>query len=72
MQILSIIQIVVAVLLIVAVLLQNSSGGLGAGIAGGQAYHTKRGMEKALFATTAVLAFVFVIVSLASLMPQLF
>jgi protein translocase SecG subunit len=72
MQILSVIQIIVAILLIVAVLLQNSSGGLGAGIAGGQAYHTKRGMEKALFAVTAVLAVLFVIISLASLMPQLF
>lgn len=71
MQILSIIQIIIASLLIVAVLLQNSSGGLGAGIAGGQAYHTKRGMEKALFAATIILALLFVATALAALMPQL-
>lgn len=72
MQILSIIQIIIASLLIVAVLLQNSSGGLGAGIAGGQAYHTKRGMEKALFVATIILGFLFVVTALAALMPQLF
>ena len=61
-------QIVVAVALIIAALLQVKGGGLG-GIFG-QAegiYRTRRGVEKTLFQLTIVLVVIFVILSIVSL-----
>lgn len=68
---LKITQVIVAILLIVAVLLQNRGTGVG-GIFGGSGgvYLTKRGIEKKLFVFTIVLAVVFVIISLGSLWLQ--
>lgn len=53
-------QLVVAVLLILAIMLQQRGAGLG-GIFGGEGnvYRTKRGLEKGLFVATIVLAAVF-------------
>lgn len=58
-------QIVVAVLLMVAILLQNRGAGLG-GIfgGGGGVYLTKRGLEKKLYIATIVLAILFFLLSL--------
>ena len=57
---LNIIQIVSAVLLVIAILLQSRGSGLGAAFGGeGNVYRTKRGLEKTLFYLTIFLAFVF-------------
>ncbi len=58
-------QIVVAVLLMLAILMQNRGAGLG-GVFGGSGgvYLTKRGLEKKLFMATIVLAAIFILLSL--------
>ena len=57
---LDIIQIITAILLIVAILMQSRGTGLGAAFGGSDnIYRTKRGLEKSLFAFTVVLAVVF-------------
>lgn len=65
---LNIAQIVVAVALILAALLQVRGGGLG-GIFGqaDTVYRTKRGVEKTLFQLTIVLVVIFIILSMVSL-----
>lgn len=59
-------QIVVAIALMVAILMQNRGAGLG-GVFGGSGgvYLTKRGLEKKLFMATIVLAAIFLLLSLA-------
>jgi len=59
-KILSIIQLVSAILLIVAILIQSRGAGLG-GVFGGEGgvYRTKRGAEKIIFIATIVLAAIF-------------
>ena len=61
-------QIVLAVALVLAVLLQVRGGGLG-GIFGqaDTVYRTKRGVEKTLFQLTIVLAVLFIVISLLRL-----
>lgn len=63
-----IIQIVLAVSLILAILLQVKGGGLG-GIFGqaDSVYRTKRGMEKTLFQLTIVLVILFIVFSIITL-----
>ncbi len=57
-----------AVLLIIAILLQQRGQGLGSGIGGtGMEYSTKRGVEKGVFYATIVFAIVFIGVSVARL-----
>jgi len=58
-------QIVIAVLLMVAILMQNRGAGLG-GVFGGSGgvYLTKRGLEKKLFIVTIILAAIFILLSL--------
>ena len=64
----TIIQIVSAVLLIVAILLQQRGTGLSAAFGGeGNVYRTKRGLEKILFWATIFLAAVFVLSAMANL-----
>jgi len=64
--IIKIIQVVIAVLLMVAILMQNRGAGLGGafGGTGGGVYLTKRGLEKKLFIATIVLAVIFILLSL--------
>jgi len=64
----NIIQIVLSVILILAVLLQVKGGGIG-GIFGqaDTVYRTKRGVERWLFWATIIVAALFVIISLATL-----
>lgn len=58
---LSIVQIVIAILLVAAILLQRRGTGLSAAFGGeGSFYRTKRGLEKWLFVTTVVLAALFI------------
>lgn len=65
---LNISQIVLAVALVLAVLMQTRGGGLG-GIFGqpDSVYRTKRGVAKTLFQLTIALAVLFVVVSVLSL-----
>ncbi len=60
-----VVQLIVAVLLMVAILMQNRGAGLG-GVFGGSGgvYLTKRGLEKKLFIATIVLAAIFILLSL--------
>lgn len=63
-------QIGSALLLVVSILLQQRGEGLGSSFGGGggaMEYSTKRGVEKAIFNATIVLAIVFVGVSIARL-----
>jgi len=63
-----IIQIIIAILLIVAVLLQNRGTGL-SGVFGGSnnVYLAKRGFEKKLFVATIILSIIFFAISLAAI-----
>ena len=61
-------QIVVAVLLIGAILLQQKGVGLGAAFGGeGGIYRTKRGFEKVIFISTIILGAVFVLLAILGL-----
>ena len=66
-----IVQIVLAVSLILAIMLQVRGGGLG-GIFGQQdtVYRTKRGVEKTMFQLTIILVVLFIIISIVSLRVQ--
>lgn len=67
--ILNIVQIILAVLLIVLILLQAQGTGLGAAFGGGgNAYRSKRGIEKKLFHATIAIAILFFGVSLANVL----
>ena len=65
------IQIALSVLLVVAVLLQQTESSLGGAFGGGDTmgstYHTRRGAEKFLFNATIVLAIVLAISSLTAI-----
>lgn len=61
-------QLLLGAFLTILVLLQNRGAGLGSAWGGGgELYITRRGMEKMLFRLTILVAALFVIVSLASL-----
>jgi len=68
-QYLQIAQLIVSLLLIISILLQNRGSGLG-GIFGGEGnvYRTKRGVEKGLYYSTIVLAALFFILAVWSLL----
>ena len=71
MKWIKIVQIVIAILLMLAILLQNRGAGL-SGIFGGagNVYRAKRGMEKILFIATVILAVLFfVVASLGVFLP---
>ncbi len=64
-----IIQVVLAVLLMAAVLLQQRGAGLGAGFGGsGTVFTTKRGVDKVLFQATIVISILFFAVALISVL----
>jgi len=69
LTLLKIAQVVIAILLMIAILLQNKGAGLGGafGGTGGGVYLTKRGLEKKLFYATIVLAVIFILLSLTAL-----
>ena len=68
-NIFNIIQIVLAVLLTTAILLQSRGSGL-SGVFGGEGnvYRTKRGFEKVLFIGTIVLSILFLGVAMANVL----
>lgn len=64
-------QIIVSVLLIIAVLLQNSTAGAGEVFGGGDSSgvpNTRRGAEKQLLKITVVLAIIFALLPIISLL----
>lgn len=64
-----VIQIILSALLIVAILLQNKSGGLGAAFGGvSEQYRSKRGFEKLLYRATVILVSLFLITSVINLL----
>ena len=65
-NIIAVAQIVVAVIIVIAVLLQNRGAGMGAVFGGeGGVYKTKRGSEKFLYWATIVLLVVFFALALS-------
>ncbi|HOY56017.1 MAG TPA: preprotein translocase subunit SecG [bacterium] len=69
LKIITIAQLVVAVLLMGGILLQQSGAGLGSAFGGGDSvYLTKRGAEKTIFTITIILAFLFLALGVANLL----
>jgi len=68
---LNIVQIIISVMLIVLVVLQRQGGGLG-GLLGGDSsfYRTRRGMERTLNNLTIILAIIFALMSVLSVILQ--
>lgn len=67
-EILQIITLISAILMILAILLQQRGASLGAGFGStGELYTTRRGIDKSLFEATIVLAVVFVLSILVGL-----
>lgn len=67
-SILQIITVVSAVLVILAILLQQRGASLGAGFGGsGELYTTRRGIDKSLFEATIILAVIFILSILTGL-----
>ena len=68
---LNVIQIVISVLLVIMILLQQRGGGLSATFGGsGEVYRTRRGMEKAIFRATIVLAILFLFTAALNIVLQ--
>lgn len=66
-------QIILAVILTAAILVQRSEAGLGAGFGGdsfSSAHHERRGFEKTLFWGTIIVAIVFVALAVISLIVR--
>lgn len=69
-KIITIIQIISALALIALILLQNKGGGLSGvfgGSDGGNAYRTKRGLEKHIHTLTIIFSIIFLGLSVATL-----
>lgn len=72
-QILPYIEIILSVVLVTAILLQQSSAGVGGalgGDAGGSLHHTRRGFERFLFYLTIVCAILFAVLALISIVVK--
>lgn len=64
----SVLEIITAVLLIVAILLQNRGAGLSGTFGGGfEGYHTRRGFEKFLIFLSIFLSAMFIILAIINL-----
>ncbi len=64
-------QVILAVTLIVAVLLQRTGAGLGGAFGGdnfSSGFHTRRGVERAMFRVTIVIGVLFALSALASVL----
>jgi protein translocase SecG subunit len=68
MKVISIVQIIIAILLIVSILLQNRGAGLSAAFGGEMGgYYTKRGLEKFLFYFSIGLSAVFLVLAIVNI-----
>jgi len=66
-QALQIVQLVLAVLVVVAILMQQQGSGLGSAFGGeGNVYRSRRGIEKFLFTATIVVAVLFCVSAVAT------
>jgi len=65
--ILNILQIIITILLVGAILLQQRGGGLSPVFGGEGVYRTRRGIEKAIFRATIVLAVLFLVMALLNI-----
>ena len=66
-------QIILSIILIGAILLQQSSAGVSGVLGGGDTgglHHTRRGFEKFLFATTIVVGILFIASTLAAILVK--
>ncbi len=65
------VQIILSVLLVAAILLQRTGAQIGGAFGGSDtmssAYHTRRGLEKTLFTATIIIAILFAVSALVSL-----
>jgi len=69
MRLLQIAQVITAILLMLAILLQNRGAGLSGVFGGsGEVYRSKRGAEKILFTATIVLSVLFFALALAGIL----
>ncbi len=66
------IQIILSVLLVASILLQQSAAGLGGAFGDNfsSGFHTRRGSEKTLFNITLILAFLFAISAILSIISR--
>lgn len=72
-QILPYAEIILSVVLVSAILLQQSSAGVGGalgGDSGGSLHHTRRGFEKFLFYLSIICAILFALLALLSIVIQ--
>jgi len=70
-MILTLLQIIVAVLIILCILLQVQGSGLSTAFGGGgEFYRSRRSIEKLLIWSTIVLAVFFALISIALLLPH--
>lgn len=68
-QILLVVTIIISVLITVLTLFQGKGGGLGSAWGGtGAGFQTRRGLEKVLLRLTAVLIFIFFVVSVINIL----
>ncbi len=67
----TVIQIVIAVLIVITIILQTRGSSSGMAFGGGtESYRSKKGMEKVLFYATIILAAIFALISILSLINQ--
>lgn len=69
-EVFSIIQIILAVLIVTFILLQSQGSGLGGtfGGGGGENYHTRRGIEKVVFYLTIAAIVLFMVIAISLLL----
>lgn len=67
LTVLSVVEIIISILLIIAIVMQQRGSGLGTmfGGSGGESYRSKRGAEAVLFNATVFLISLFIVVGLA-------
>jgi len=63
-------QILAAIILLASILLQGGGVGLSSSFGGGESFKTRRGVEKFLFFTTIMAAFLFILTVFASLLVR--
>jgi protein translocase SecG subunit len=68
--VLLVIQIIVALSLTGAILIQSSKGGLGSTFGGGGEFRSKRGAENVIFKLTIILTIAFFVVSIINLIVK--
>lgn len=61
-----ILQMLVSIALVAVIILQSKGTGLGSAFGSTTSYHTKRGMEKTLFAGTIILSIVFLALAMVN------